>query len=247
MNTACVVGLTFKPSATGTRTATLTISDDAPGSPQTVPLTGISNTLLSVAPGPGASLSATITAGQTAAYDLQLTPGFTGMVSFSCSGAPTAATCTVPAALNVTSGTSAPVVVTVTTTGSSAIGPFLNGVRFIPFSAVRTLLVAMLFCLLVWAGLTLCGTASRADYGAPDVARRPHMARVAGLVAFATLTGCSFSGCGGGSSVAQSAPLTQPLVTPPGTSAITITLAATSSGGAQLSGIAPIQLSLTVN
>jgi hypothetical protein len=169
------------------------------------------------------------------------------MVSFSCSGAPTAATCAVPAALNVTSGTSAPVVVTVTTTGSSALGPLVNGVRLIPFSAVRTLLVAMLFCLLVWTGLTLCGTASRAGYRTPDVARSPRMARVAGLVALAALTGCSFSGCGGGSSVARSAPLTQPLVTPSGTSTILVTLAATTSGGTSLAGIAPVQLSLTVN
>jgi hypothetical protein len=38
--TSCDMSITFNPSATGTRTATLTVTDNAPGSPQTAPLTG---------------------------------------------------------------------------------------------------------------------------------------------------------------------------------------------------------------
>ena len=38
--TSCSMSITFSPTATGTRTAALTITDNAPGSPQTAPLTG---------------------------------------------------------------------------------------------------------------------------------------------------------------------------------------------------------------
>src|SRR5260370_41967655 len=34
------MSITFSPTATGTRTAALTVTDNAPGSPQTAPLTG---------------------------------------------------------------------------------------------------------------------------------------------------------------------------------------------------------------
>src|SRR6202040_1420046 len=38
VNTACIIGVTFTPSVIGNRAATLTITDDAPNSPQTVQL-----------------------------------------------------------------------------------------------------------------------------------------------------------------------------------------------------------------
>ena len=40
---ACVVGVTFTPAVTGTRSATLTFADNAPGSPQSVSLGGVGN------------------------------------------------------------------------------------------------------------------------------------------------------------------------------------------------------------
>lgn len=40
-NTACTISVTFTPSATGQRQAVLVVNDDAPGSPQTTPLTGV--------------------------------------------------------------------------------------------------------------------------------------------------------------------------------------------------------------
>ena len=38
--TSCDMSITFNPTASGTRTAALTVTDNAPGSPQTAPLTG---------------------------------------------------------------------------------------------------------------------------------------------------------------------------------------------------------------
>jgi hypothetical protein len=75
----------------------------------------------------------------------------------------------------------------------------------------------------------------------------PRLAWQAILTTFAALALCTLAGCGGDSSAAQNAPIVQPAVTPSGTSIITIALTATTSGGAQLPAIAPIQLTLTVN
>ena len=40
VGTSCTISVTFTPAATGTRTASVSITDNAPGSPQLVPLTG---------------------------------------------------------------------------------------------------------------------------------------------------------------------------------------------------------------
>src|SRR5579885_2771253 len=49
----CNFQVTFKPTATGTRNGTLTITDSGPGSPQTVSLTGIGSPINVVQPYPG--------------------------------------------------------------------------------------------------------------------------------------------------------------------------------------------------
>ena len=67
---------------------------------------------------------------------------------------------------------------------------------------------------------------------------------IAALAVFAMAT---LDGCGGATSVAQSAPITQVVATPPGTSIITITPTATNAGGTPLPSIPPTQLTLTVN
>ncbi len=120
----CTINVTFTPSAEGSSTATLTVTDGAPGSPHTVSLSGTGT-------GPDFSLavtgsggSATVTAGQKATYNLSVTPqaGLSGTVSFTCSGAPAQATCTVsPGSLNLSGTVSAPVTVTVNTAARSAV------------------------------------------------------------------------------------------------------------------------------
>ena len=64
----CIIAIVFAPSAAGTRTGTLTIVDNASGSPQTVGLTGTATPGLGLGVPTGSSGSATITAGATAAY-----------------------------------------------------------------------------------------------------------------------------------------------------------------------------------
>ncbi len=82
VNATCSVSVTFTPSATGAETASLTFTDNAPGSPQSVGLTG-TGTDFSVGLAPGGSATATVTAGSPATYNLQVTPisGFNGAVA----------------------------------------------------------------------------------------------------------------------------------------------------------------------
>ncbi|MGC2743655.1 MAG: hypothetical protein WA672_10735, partial [Candidatus Angelobacter sp.] len=100
-----VAGFNFVPTAAGTQTAQITFVDDAPGSPQTFTLSGAGFTdfgLNMLVPGTN---TATVTAGQTADYDMIISgaavpPGptaFNGVVSFSCSNLPQGASCVFPA------------------------------------------------------------------------------------------------------------------------------------------------------
>ncbi|HKB97381.1 MAG TPA: choice-of-anchor D domain-containing protein [Terriglobales bacterium] len=59
---SCTVSITFKPTAKGTRKGNLSFTDDAPGSPQIVALTGVG---VSIVVNPTALNYATITVGQT--------------------------------------------------------------------------------------------------------------------------------------------------------------------------------------
>jgi hypothetical protein len=116
---SCAVGVFFDPTAGGTRPGTLTINDNAPGSPQTVALTGNGEDF-SISP--SSSSSATVNPGQTANYSLAVAPagGFNQSVSLTCSGAPAQSTCAVSPNTISLGGTSAiTAMVTVTTTGAS--------------------------------------------------------------------------------------------------------------------------------
>ncbi len=106
-STSCSVAVVYTPSALGQQTGALTIKDSASGSPQNVPLSGTGVAALSVAAQSGGSLSATVTSGQAALYNLALTagPDFNGSVSLACSGAPAHARCSItPLALDMTAG-----------------------------------------------------------------------------------------------------------------------------------------------
>ncbi len=197
---SCTISVTFTPTASGTRDGTLTITDDAPGSPHGTDLTG-QGTDFALDTSSGSSDSASVTAGQTANYTLTLTPtGFIGTVSMSCSGAPRAATCTAsPSSLTLDGSTPADVAVSVGTTARSMappVGP--------PGSMGRlaTPWLLWLLALLMLTGLSLA-------------ARR----RAAGALAMALLAVALWSACGGGDGVT---PLPQ-TGTPAGTYPITVT------------------------
>jgi sugar lactone lactonase YvrE len=96
---SCNIAVTFAPTATGTETATLTVNDNAAGSPQTISLTGTAT-----APPPAADFSIavtpasqTVTAGSSATYQVNLASisgSFTQQVTLAVSGLPAGATVT---------------------------------------------------------------------------------------------------------------------------------------------------------
>jgi hypothetical protein len=129
----CTISVIFTPTSIGTRTGSLTVTDNAAGSPHTIPLSGTGSDF-SLAAASGAncpsggncSTSATISAGQTATYNLQVSPvsGFNGTVSVTC-GAPGALSCSPsPTSVPQTGSSSYAFTVTVSNTVNAMVLPW---------------------------------------------------------------------------------------------------------------------------
>jgi hypothetical protein len=122
----CAVSLLFTPSAAGTRSATLTITDnanDARAGTQTVALSGTGKSF-SLSPASGSPSSATVSPGASANYTLALSPqsGFDETVQVTCTepAALTESACTPsPVSLTLSGSSAASVMVTITTTAAS--------------------------------------------------------------------------------------------------------------------------------
>jgi Abnormal spindle-like microcephaly-assoc'd, ASPM-SPD-2-Hydin/Beta-propeller repeat len=144
---SCTINVTFTPSATGSRNGTLTVADNASGSPQQVALSG-SATDFQLGTGPGGT-TATVQSGQTATYNLSLTgnSGFTGTVTLSCSGVPVASACNVNPSTIAVSGTNAVSFTTTVSTTARTAANFGSGPVWAGFNwlAVLALLPLMFF------------------------------------------------------------------------------------------------------
>jgi hypothetical protein len=236
---SCTIAVSLSPLAIGTRAAFVVITDDAPNSPQTINLGASINAALTVSPaGPGSN-SATVTAGQTATFTLQLVPGtgFAGSAAFGCAGAPKAATCTAPT-VQISGGTPITYVVSVATTKSSL-------VTVPPQSPLPLFIRLRVLSLAFYGGILVLLIFLSRGRGHSSL---QHSLRCAALVALACICMHEAAGCGGGaaSAVPQNIPSVQVLGTPRGTSIITLTPSVTTSTGTPLAGIPPIQLTLTV-
>jgi Beta-propeller repeat/Abnormal spindle-like microcephaly-assoc'd, ASPM-SPD-2-Hydin len=117
---SCTIQINFKPASSGNRSATLSITDNAPNSPQTVSLTGTgSDFQLAVSPG-----SQTVNPGNSTTYTLTVTPlgNFNGNVGLTCTGQPINTTCNLSLAAASLSGTNAVnVTATVVTSAPTAV------------------------------------------------------------------------------------------------------------------------------
>jgi len=182
---SCSIGVFFDPSTSGTRNGTLTITDNAPGSPQTVPLTGTGQDFSLT---PSSSSTATVVPGQAAKYTVAVTPGggFNQTVTLTCSGAPAQSTCSIsPSSVTLNGSASAPVAVNVTTTGTSASLAYPYG---LPLAGSR---LALWLAFSGLPGLVLLASRPRKGHG------RPLYAVAFSCVLFVVMT---WSACGGGSS-----------------------------------------------
>ena len=123
----CMISVTFSPTAVGTQNGTLTIVDNAPGSPHTVSLSGIGATITMGAP-PGGTTTLTVTPGDTAQYNLMVsgTQGLVVTLNLSCvTNAPNTRCSVSPSTVTLGGPTPPTVLVTVLTNcnPSSVAGP----------------------------------------------------------------------------------------------------------------------------
>ncbi|MBV9885832.1 MAG: choice-of-anchor D domain-containing protein, partial [Acidobacteria bacterium] len=234
----CTVAIVFTPGGAGNRVATLVVTDNAANSPQLIALNGaIQSELLTISAGK-TGLTESVTAGQTADFSLTVTPGFTGTVSFSpCSGAPTGATCTLtPAPMPVIANQPLTLTVSVATVAS---GVASRGI--FDFHQIAPIELAR-FLLTIASALLLAFVNKRMQCRAPSFRSRWIYANTTAAVLL-TLALNALAGCGGASTVA-----TAPAVTPTSqTYTIIITPTATTTSGASVGGVQPIQLTLVVN
>jgi hypothetical protein len=132
---SCMLSVTFTPTVAGAATGTLSFTDSAPDSPQSVTLsgTGTSRTL-ALGLASGSSSSAKVSAGSNATYTLSIGGGgISGTASLSCTGAPAEATCSVPATESVSAVTASNFKLNVTTTAPTQALVFPLGFRTRPW------------------------------------------------------------------------------------------------------------------
>ncbi len=117
----CSINVVFTPGATGARTASLSIADDAPNAPQVVSLSGTGAAPFTVT---AASSSATVSAGSSASYTLTVAAAkgtsLASSVSLTCSGLPTGSACAFSPTSVASGATSQAVTLSISTTGASA-------------------------------------------------------------------------------------------------------------------------------
>ena len=227
---SCTITVTFTPTTAGTRSAMVTITDNATGSPHTVALSG-TGTDFSITAAQGTQTTSTVVAGQTATYNLAFsgTPGFTGTVALTCTGAPSLSTCTItPSSLSLSGTNNMTTTVSISTTARGMAVPLdLPPQPMVPprapvwWLALAALLASVTFAL------------RRRPRGLEPVRVGLVTALFVALLATVALTSC-----GGGSGAPPNPG------TPSGTYNLTVTARAT-SGSATLTHTTT--LTLTVN
>ena len=202
-----------------------------------VTINGTAVTAVTIVAAAGATLSASVSAGQTAQFNLQAMPGtgFSGTLAFACSGAPTGATCSAPG-VTVTNGAAVNFTVTVTTSGGAVVVPTARPTirsRPVDYSAAAMLLLMLLafwFCL-------------RKHERQEILVGAPVWKRLFALACLALV----LNGCGGGNSASSVQPPPPPaIITPSGTYTLTVTPSATPAGSTKSFPISPISLTLVV-
>jgi hypothetical protein len=190
----CFIMVTFTPTTAGSVAGTLSVTDGAADSPQSIPLTGTGGTPnLGLGIASGSSVAASVSAGNDATYLLTIGgQGVSGAASLTCAGAPTGAVCGIPPMATLSATTPSTVNVGITTKARSHLYQFL----FLP-----------MLWLLALAILARLGSFGIASWHPPLRSRW----RLVPLFALA------FCACGGGSSAINSSG------TPSGTYAIVVT------------------------
>ncbi len=229
----CTVDLTFTPGGSGNRTGTLELRTGF--ATYTVALSGTGAEFAVGVPS-GGSATATVTAGGTATYNMQLAPaGFTGTVALACAFkdlTPRGAACSVsPTSLNLDGTNPASFTLRVTTAARSSAAPFGH---VLPPTASPRLVWPLILGLLMLAALAALGgdpwspghrratvaaafSPPNSPVGTPALQGAPLGATLLFILLWAA---CGGGGGGGGTTTTTQAPQTG---TPAGTYTLTVT------------------------
>jgi hypothetical protein len=215
--------VTFKPTAAGARSGQFVLTEAALNGSHIIQLTGTGVTDFSLSADPDSNQVSVVQGGSaTATMHLSAAPGFTGSVSFSCSGLPAGAACSAsPASFSFSgAGGTQNISITLSTTGSSAALPG------VPFHRNPLNPNAALWW---WTAAPAFGLLLAAGQRRPN---KPSLRRdVRGLLALTLLVmGTLLVSCGGGSGTSHgpSGP------TPSGTYSVTV---AATSGSTSRSAV----------
>lgn len=200
---SCTISVNFTPAAAGARADRVFINDNAPNSPQYIPLSGTGIEDFGIAVAPGSSSTATVAAGGTATFTLNVTPQqatANQTVALSCTGAPSLSTCTAsPSSVTLNGTNAANVTVSLATTEPTIVLPRVPRVPPVLYGpAFVWLLVAVAF--MVWS------------------IRVKRVRQPAYLVLGLVLIALTFAACGGGGGTVTHNP-----GTPAGTYTLTVT------------------------
>ncbi|MGC2369212.1 MAG: choice-of-anchor D domain-containing protein, partial [Candidatus Sulfotelmatobacter sp.] len=209
-NSSCTINVTFTPTASGARTGSLTVSDNAQGSPQAVNITG-AGADFNLAGSPN---SDTVQPGSAASYKLTVSStgaSFVSAVKLTCSGLPAQASCTLSPSAVTPGANNAASTLSISTTATVA-GAAPSGSRRSPIYAVwiQSQVIGLF-------GILLIASKSRT---------RKTRSRV--LAALLTVALILMTGCAGGTGIA---PTSQTPTPQTGTAAGTYTVTVTGTSG----------------
>jgi hypothetical protein len=209
--------VTFKPTAAGARSGQFVLTEAALNGSHIVQLTGTGVTDFSLSADPDSNQVSVLQGGSAiATMHLSAAQGFTGSVSFSCSGLPAGASCSAsPASFSFSgAGGTQNISVTLSTTGSSAALP---GAPFHRKPLNRNAGLWSWAAAPVFGLLLVAGRPNKRRTNKPPISR---MRVVRGLLALSLLVmGTLLVSCGGGGGTSHGPSGT----TPPGTYSITVT------------------------
>ncbi len=197
---SCTIIVTFNPSAPGTKSASVVINDNASNSPQTVPLSGTATADFSLSAATSSncptsgncSTSATVTAGQTASYNLQVAPvsGYNETVTLSCGDALAKSTCSLsPTSVTISGAAPSAFTVSVSTGAGAIMGPQTKPPNIGPTTRIVFPLLAVLVVALLLATSAVEAKQSKLRFV-------PALGLL--LLGLAWLSACGTSGGGGG-------------------------------------------------